>query len=220
MDNYVHDNNFANVPRIGGASSAPVGTGISISGGRNDTIMHNRFVNNKAWAVIVIPYLDSGSPCTGGVKNVLGAGSCLFDNYGDAVIGNKFSHNGGFGHPTNGDIAWLNFLPGNPTSCFRGNKNAGGGAASTSPSGLQHTHPRCNGQNIPGNGNSTFLNELLCNTRVTLNPPHPPSCPSGPYPRPNARPVMHRLPKGLRTMFNPCAGVPRNPWCNRGGFTG
>jgi hypothetical protein len=42
----------------------------------------------------------------------------------------------------------------------------------------------------------------------------PPSCPSGPYPRPHGRPVMHRLPKHVRTMPNPCAGVPRNPWCS------
>jgi hypothetical protein len=25
--------------------------------------------------------------------------------------------------------------------------------------------------------------------------------------------VMHALPKHLRTMPNPCKGVPRNPWC-------
>ena len=36
------------------------GTGMSVSGGRNDTIMHNRFVNNNAWGVIFVAYPDSG----------------------------------------------------------------------------------------------------------------------------------------------------------------
>ena len=49
MDNYVHDNNNPNVPSAGSAAAGPVGTGMSISGGRNDTVMHNRFVHNKAW---------------------------------------------------------------------------------------------------------------------------------------------------------------------------
>jgi hypothetical protein len=224
MDNYVHDNNNPNVPRIGAAASGPVGTGMSISAGRNDTVMHNRFVNNHAWGVIVIPYLDSGPPCTGGMMNVFGKGSCLFDNWGNAVIDNKFSHNGGYGHPTNGDIAWLNFLRGNPTSCFRGNSKAGGDPATTSPVGVQHSHSHCDGSKIPANGNTTFLSELLCNTQVSLNPPAPPSCPSGPYPRPHGAPTMHRLPRHLRTMPDPCAGVPANPWCRarrgKGGFTG
>ena len=33
---------------------------MSVSGGRNDTIMDNRFVNNDAWGVILVPYPDSG----------------------------------------------------------------------------------------------------------------------------------------------------------------
>ncbi|HUJ33658.1 MAG TPA: hypothetical protein VLW51_00505 [Solirubrobacteraceae bacterium] len=32
------------------------------------------------------------------------------------------------------------------------------------------------------------------------------------YPR-RKKVVMHRLPKHLATMPNPCAGVPSNPWC-------
>jgi hypothetical protein len=213
MDNYVHDNNNPNVPRIGAASSGPVGTGMSVSGGRFDTVMDNRFANNKAWGLIAIPYLDSGPPCTGGTKNAFGPGSCLFDDWGDAVIGNTFSRNGGYGHPTNGDIAWLNFESGHATPCFRGNTEAGGGAATTSPSGIQTTYPLCNGSAIKNNGNSKFLGELLCDAQVSLNPPNPPTCPTGPYPRPHGNPVMHPLPKHLWSMPNPCSDVPRNPWC-------
>ncbi len=97
--NYVHDNNNPNVPYLGLAGSGPVGTGMSVSGGRNDTIIGNRF----AW--------------------------------GDALIGNTFTHNGFYGHPSNGDIAELNFQGGHPTDCYRGNRDGAGGPTS-SPSDL------------------------------------------------------------------------------------
>ena len=80
--NYVHDNNNPNVPYKGTAGAGPVGTGISLSGARNDTIMNNRFVRNDAWGVIVVPYTDSGKPCYGGTLNSPFAG-CLFDDWGD-----------------------------------------------------------------------------------------------------------------------------------------
>ena len=104
MNNYVHDNNNPNVPKVGAAGTGPVGTGMTVTGGRNDTVMNNRFVNNNAWGIAVIPYPDSGPPCTGGTLNspILGQGSCLYDEWGDALIGNKFSNNGGYGNPTNG----------------------------------------------------------------------------------------------------------------------
>ena len=56
MNNFVHDNNNPNVPAAGSAAAGPVGTGMSISGGRNDTVMNNRFVNNDAWGVILVPF--------------------------------------------------------------------------------------------------------------------------------------------------------------------
>ncbi len=59
IHNYVHDNNNPNVPAKGSAAAGPVGTGLSISGGRNDTVMDNRFENNGAWGVIFVPYPDS-----------------------------------------------------------------------------------------------------------------------------------------------------------------
>jgi hypothetical protein len=215
MHNYVHNNNNPNVPSAGSAAAGPVGTGISLSGARDDTIMDNRFVDNNAWGVILVPYPDSGPPCTGGTPGELGAGSCLFDDWGDAVLDNSFSHDGGYGHPTNGDIAWLNFESGHPTPCFAGNTDQGG-ALTTSPSNLQQNYPRCDGSSAPANGNSTFLNEVLCDSQVSLGGA-PPSCPSGPYPR-RTRVILHRLPpaKQLSTMPNPCGGVPSNPWCRAG----
>jgi hypothetical protein len=214
MRNYVHDNNNPDVPQIGAAATAPLGTGMSISGGRDDTVMSNRFVNNGAWGVIMIPFPDSGPPCTGGTLGGLGPGSCLYDDWGNAVIGNTFARDGGLGHPSNGDIAWLNFESGHPTPCFSGNTTPGGALVTTSPANLQQSNPRCNGSGVAANGNGTFLGELLCDTQVSLGA-GPPACPSGPYPR-RVRVVMHPLPRGLATMPNPCAGVPANPWCPAG----
>ena len=211
-DNDVHDNNNPNVPSVGSAAAGPVGTGMSISGGRNDTVMHNRFVNNNAWGIILVPHLDSGQPCTGGTLNALGAGSCLYDEFGDAVLDNTFSNNGSYGHPTNGDIAQLNFEAGHPTNCARGNTQAGGGPATTSPSDFQTTHPTCNGSPAPANQNTPFLDEVLCDSQVSLVPGQPPACPTGSYPR-RTKVVMHPLPTGLATMKDPCNGVPFNPWC-------
>jgi hypothetical protein len=214
IDNYVHDNNNPNVPAAGSAAAGPVGTGMSVSGGHNDTIMHNRFVHNGAWGMIALSYPDSGPPCTGGTLNfpILGQGSCLYDPSGNAVLNNTFSHNGFFGHPTNGDIATLNLQAGNPTNCFRGNTDESGAAATTSPINLEQAYPVCDGSAAPANVNAPFLSEVLCDSQVSLTSGQPPSCPTGQYPR-RTRIVMHPLPAGLKTMPDPCRGVPTNPWC-------
>ena len=65
--NTFADNNDPNVPSPGSAAAGPVGTGMSLSGGRNDTVIDNVFENNGAWGQITIPYLDSGKPCKGGI---------------------------------------------------------------------------------------------------------------------------------------------------------
>jgi hypothetical protein len=217
MHNYVHDNNNPNVPAAGSAAAGPVGTGMSISGGRDDTIMDNTFVNNDAWGVIFVPYLDSGPPCTGGTKNLLGAGTCLFDEWGDALIDNTFGANGAYGHPSNGDLGQVNFEPGHPTNCYSGNTATGGATLSADLVLLQTTHPSCNGMPVfSGSSNAAFLAEVLCDSQVELSPGVPAACPTGQYPR-RTHVIMHALPSHLATMPNPCAGVPANPWCSPGG---
>jgi hypothetical protein len=224
MHNYVHDNNNPNVPAAGSAAQGPVGTGMSISGGRNDTVMDNVFANNKAWGVIFVPYPDSGPPCTGGE---LTPAYCLYDEWGDALLNNTFRHNGGYGNPTNGDFAATNLAEG-PTSCFHGNKEAGGGHVTSSPAGAQQTYPKCNGKDVSPNPNTDFLIQVMCDSGASLGGA-PTTCPPGShYPR-LKKVVMHPLPGAvgrhghdalenpastrLHTMPNPCHGVPTNPWC-------
>jgi hypothetical protein len=214
IHNSVHDNNNPNVPSAGSAAAGPVGTGMSVSGGRNDTIMHNTFARNDAWGVIFVPYLDSGGPCTGGTPNGLGPGSCLFDDWGNALLDNTFSRNGSYGHPSNGDVGQINLEDGHPTNCYAGNREAGGGSLSPDLVALQAAHPSCDGTPVPhGSSNQQFLTEVLCDSQVEITPGQPAACPNGQYPR-RTRVIMHRLPK-LPTMPNPCAGVPNNPWCTK-----
>ena len=214
MHNYVHNNNNPNVPSAGAASAGPIGTGVSISGGRNDTIMKNRFVNNDAWGVVFIPYLNSGKPCTGGTYGgIFGPTSCLFDGWGNALLNNTFGNNGSYGHPSNGDFAHLSLEDGHPTDCFRGNKEQGGGSLTPDAAALQKAYPICNGAAVPASSsNPEFLSEVLCNTQLEIVSGQPEPCPTGQYPR-FTHVDMHPLPSGLKTMRDPCAGVPHNPWC-------
>ncbi|MFZ0039890.1 MAG: hypothetical protein WAK93_01165 [Solirubrobacteraceae bacterium] len=212
MHNYVHDNNNPNVPTAGSAAAGPVGTGVVVAGGRNDTVMDNRIVNNHAWGALIVNYPDSGPPCTGGTKNfpLLGNGSCLYDEWGNALIGNTFTHNGGYGNPTNGDFEQLNFET-HPSNCFSGNVDTSG-KLSPGAVKLEQMYPVCTTTPVPPNFNIPFLSEVLCDS--TINVP-PFGCqPGDRYPH-ATHIVMHPLPKHLQTMPHPCEGVPANPWCAR-----
>ena len=210
--NLLEDNNDPNVPEVGNSAAGPNGSGMSVAGARDDTIINNTFEGNGAWGIFVAPWPDSGPPCTGGIKDLLFNGSCIYDDWGDHVIDNQFAHNGGLGHPTNGDIAWLTLVRG-PNACFSGNTELGGGSVTTSPAKLQQTNPSCAGMSSGGNANNTFMGEVLCDIQIDLIPGTPPTCPTGHYPA-RKKVVMHPLPTSkLPTMPNPCTGVPANSWC-------
>ncbi len=217
MNNYVHDNNNPNVPSAGLAGGGPVGTGMSLSGARNDTVMNNRFVNNGAWGTIIVPFPDSGPPCTGGTSPPGGQPACIYDPSGDAILHNTYTNNGGFGNPTNGDFAMTNTEPG-PTNCVAGNSDTGRSFTST-PSNAEQIYPTCNGQNVPPSDSNPqslqFTGEVACDSTLYLPLAGKAPClPTDHYPR-QTQVVMHPLPRAgqLPSMPNPCAGVPHNPWC-------
>ena len=211
MHNDVHDNNNPEVPGRGAASQGPVGTGMSIAGGRFDTVMDNKFTHNGSWGILLVPYPDNETPppgqhCQGGNTTVfLSLGfDCTYDDWGNQIFNNKFSDNGFYGNPTNSDIGELTVLSGNPINCYKGNKTPDG----TSPPNVQTTNTAC-GQTGAANGNIQLLAEAACNSEVDTS-----FClPTDNYPR-GTKVVMHPLPtKKLPTMPNPCQSVPRNPWC-------
>ena len=206
--NYIHNNNNATAPAAGSAAAGPVGTGMTVSGGRFDTVMDNDVVNNGAWGVLFVPYAQEGTPslgqtCAGvGGNEVPGLG-CVMDPEGDALEHNVFHHNGYFGNPSNSDFGQITLFGHEPENCFAGNRAPDGSA----PANLEKIQPRCGGTTTAGNSGGALLEQVLCDTG--LGP-----CPSGAhYPKPGKKVVLKRLPKGLPTMPNPCAGVPANPWC-------
>jgi hypothetical protein len=218
--NYVHDNNNPNIPSAGLAAAGPVGTGMSVSGGRFDTVMHNTFARNKAWGTIFVPFPDSGPPCTGGypAANPPSGALCLYDEWGDALLDNTYYDNGGYGNPTNGDFGLTNVLPNKPTDCFAGNRDTKGPLTSA-PSNAEQMYPTCTGNMlVPSDANpqsAEFTAEVACDSTLPIGGAAKGSCPPGSnYPR-RTHVVMHRLPKHLRTMPHPCRGVPSNPWCPR-----
>jgi hypothetical protein len=210
--NTFDHNNNPNVPKSGSAAQGPVGTGVTISGGRNDTVMDNTFTDNGAWGTLFLPYPDSGPPCTGGTKNnpLLGQGSCLYDEYGDQLLHNTYKGNGFFGNPTNGDFDQLNLQDNETTDCYRGNTDASGKLSPDSKK-LQADYP-CTGKKVPANFSFGLLDEVQCDTQVSLGGGSIPCSPTDKYPR-QTHVVMHPLPTNLATMPNPCQGVPANPWC-------
>jgi hypothetical protein len=224
-NSFIHDNNNANVPGSGTAELGPPGTGVVIAGGRRDIVTNNVFTNNGSWAVLVVPFIDTGTPppvahCDGGIDNWLGTGFCYYADWGNEILGNAFAGNGGFGNPTNGDLGDISdpqpTLPGN---CWNGNVDPGG--VSAWPTDLQTANATCGKVNQGGEAVSlanvgdpnTLTGQVVCATEL-LGPCAPDF---GMYPRST---TVSLLPTPVEpTMPDPCAGVPTNPWCPPGAPT-
>jgi len=210
IHNNVHDNNNPDVPRAGNAAAGPTGTGMTLSGGRNDTVMDNRFYNNGAWGILFVPYPDSNPPSlnqtcggTGGVEDP-GLG-CVYDPEDDALLHNTFSHDGYFGNQGNADFGQITITGHQPQNCFVGNSDPDGSA----PTDLERVQPTCGVLTSAPDTGGALLGQVLCDTGFG-------GCPPGAhYPQPVSV-VMHNLPTDLPSMPNPCKGVPANFWCPGG----
>jgi hypothetical protein len=206
-NNKVHDNNNADVPAAGSAAQGPVGTGMTISGGRWDTVQNNTFSNNGAWGVLFVPYPDSGTPYAGkscadygGVESSLFG--CVLDPEADALIGNTFVNNGYFGNETNGDYGELTLNKGEPQNCFANNTAPDG----SYPANLETSQKTC-GPMTTAAQEGALLAQVACDTGTL-------PCGTGMnYPKITTNVVMRPLPSNLPSMPDPCNGVPSNPWC-------
>jgi hypothetical protein len=220
QNNYVHDNNNPSTPAFGLTAGSPVGTGIDLSGGRNNTVRGNLVENNGAWGILINDYPDPQLPavptwCTGGdqffsppppfdqlLAPVI---PCYFHAFGNHVEGNAMRGNGFFGNPTNGDIGVAQ-LPYPSNNCF--NHNVGqGGPASSWPAGLPGT---CGQAWSPDLGDmEAIFAQALC----AAFGPSSGACNGASYPLPGKiklLPIPHE-----RGMPDPCEGVPDNdPWCD------
>jgi hypothetical protein len=213
--NSVHDNNNPNVPTTGSAAAGPVGSGVVIAGGRNDTVSGNKIYNNGAWGVLLVPYPDTEEPppvanCKGGVGTTFeGKAACYFDDWGSEVANNTLMNNGFFGNASNVDLAEISNLE-NPGNCWHGNVNTSG-TVTSEPKAIQSPpHSECG---IPDAGEpltSSLGAQVSCDSGFFAE------CPSSVvanYPK-KTRVVLQPLPS-QKTMPDPCLDVPRNAWCPR-----
>jgi hypothetical protein len=214
MHNNVHDNNNPDVPQAGNAAAGPIGTGMTLSGGSNDTVMDNTFANNGAWGTLFVPYPDSGTPSLhqkcgdyGGFQ-ISGLG-CVFEAQNDKLAGNTYVNDGFFGNPTNADFGQLVLHSGLASNCYVDNAAPNGAV----PTGLELTQPTCGEKTTSTSLDGALVTQVECDAGLA-------PCPVGAkYP---AQTGVHleRLPRGLPTMADPCAGVPSNAWCAAGSSMG
>ncbi len=215
--NYVHDNNNPDVPGHGTAELGWPGGGLIIAGGRNDTVIDNRFENNDSWAVALVPFPDTSTPpavahCVGGDTNgvpTLGLKGCYYADWGNEVARNTFANNGTFANPTNGDLADLSDSH-DPGNCWHDNTDPA--AVNSTPANLQQTNGTCGVAGAGAPVTSTLAVQMICASEL-LAP-----CPAKPgmsYPRLTALVLPALTPQP--TMPDPCAGVPANPWCTTRG---
>jgi len=222
MNNYVHDNNNANVPGNGSglAGGAPVGTGMILAGSTYVTLSGNTVTDHGAWGELIADLPDQETPpahvpnpCQGGIyAPVPGGETCDYPAYGNVSENNRFSRNGFYGNPSNGDIG-LTTMYHSPGNCFSNDRVPDG----TDPSGIETTalYQPSGGMCASANAGdeSVLTAEALCNTQLVFPCP---GAPKATYPRPAAQFSLPPLPSGLTTMPDPCAGVPANPWCAGG----
>lgn len=217
--NTIVNNNNPDVPGNGTGLSGegPVGTGMILAGSRYVTLAENDVEGNKAWGELIADLPDQEAApapytqCQGGTVYEPNTQTCYYQAYGNVSENNTFKNNGGYGNPSNGDVA-LATLPNNPGNCFSGDSVPDG----TDPPGIESNplYAPTNGMCTTPNGGDdpALLAEALCATQLTGQP-----CPVTPltnYGRPDPSfQLFMPPPSETPTMPNPCAGVPSNPWC-------
>jgi hypothetical protein len=210
IHNYVHDNNNPDPPAAGSAAAGPIGTGMTVSGGRNDTVMDNTFSDNGAWGALFVPYPDMGTPskgvsCAGSGGHPDGPLGCVYDPEGDALLHNTFIHDGYFGNQSNSDFGQITLFSGEPQNCFAGNRAPAG----SDPADLARVQATCGPLTKAYNTGGPLLDQVECDAGFL-------TCSSTEvYPK-RTTTVVAKVPGHLPTMPDPCDGVPANPWCAPG----
>jgi parallel beta-helix repeat protein len=208
------------------AATAAVGSGIDLSGGRNNTVQYNLVTNNSSWGILLNDYADYSTPasstyCQGGELNFTPVTPydllyapllpipCYFPSFGNRVIGNVFAGNGFFGNETNGDLA-NGALPYTSNNCFHDNIDVAGKVTS-SPSNLPAV---CGKPWKPDTAKEVSLTEELGCASLGLCTGLPfPLNPTPSYPAPTRvrlMPMPHEA-----GMADPCDVVSANSWCGK-----
>jgi hypothetical protein len=204
-----------------------VGSGIDLTGGRNNTVRNNRVIHNGSWGILLNDYPDvspviASTYCAGGIlgynppppfDQLYGlVVPCFFHSFGNHVVGNWFEHNGFFGSDTKGDLA--NAALGYRTNnCFRRNVDLGTKKPTSSPRNLQDPNAAgtCGKPWKPDtNQEFSLIDQLRC---ASLGPQSG-ACPGLPPPLYPLQKQVQLLPIPREPgMDDPCEGVPENSWC-------
>ena len=202
-NNLIGNNNNANVPTSG--LTPAVGAGVETSGGAFDTVRNNVIVG-RAWGVVTHDYPD---PETRRLA-LPGRRAAHQDTVPipcprQPRDRNHFLRNGGFGNPTNGDLATVGLLFNlrDAAELFYGNI-AVSGKLTSEPKNIES--PRVDGPpcSKPGTSiDSAMVTELICATGDTALGPCPPQY----HYRQQTKITLAPLPP-LPTMPDPCPGVP------------
>ena len=184
--NYIHDNNAHDIPGTGITGIAPVGVGIGIAGGWDNIVRNNRIENQKH-AGILMQWLFTPT-------------------MNNQLVYNQFRNVAYSKAPGDADIS-IDGL--GLQNCI--DHNTDGRATATvdppNPIGLSD----CGGSNPLRSGVGRGLyspGDPLVDVMSALNAAGitEPKDYKGPGPHPDAQ----------KTMANPCAGAPDNPWCTNG----
>jgi hypothetical protein len=190
VGNYIHDNNDHDVPGTGITAIAPVGMGIDIAGGWDNVIRAN-LIKNQLHSGVLMHWLFTPP-------------------VGNQVVYNTFVNTASSGGVGDADVS----IDGTGLmNCVEGNVHRTG--TTSGPATVDPPNPV--GLTDCGAGNPGRANlgrglyspgDPLVSVMTALNAAGitEPKDYKGPGPRPDAQ----------RTMANPCAGVPTNPWCRDG----
>ena len=210
--NLISQNNNADAPVYG--TAPPVGVGIDLDGSQFDTVTGNLLSENGSWGIIANDSVDTlgnleYARCQGGYPNVPTKGLCTIPARGNLVYSNTFRDDGTFGNIADADVAATALTAGSaaPRNCFYGNHNVSGQFTSVPP-GIQRDSVDGAPCNRPGTGgDGAVVRQLTCATLTDaclINGVR--------YPR---RVTIARVPiPVLRSMPEPCLGVPANAFCS------
>jgi hypothetical protein len=181
---------------------------------------------NKGWGIVAHDYPDTEQPpsvssCQGGYPPNQSQPFCFFPALGNQILNNTLYDNGGYGNPSNGDLANESAVS-NPRNCFYGNTDPKGPLTSD-PAAIETVDGLpCN---QPGVGDSGVLAaELVCASGLFGQCPDSSSVPGAPpvdnYPQPTSPDLApFSNAESQPAMPNPCTGVPDNAWCSGGNPT-
>jgi hypothetical protein len=192
VKNLITENDNMNVPGVGSAAGAPFGAGVELPGDYADAVEENTITKNGSDGVLAFEYPNPFPP----VPKV----TIFFQNSGNRVANNTFSHNGTLGHSPKfeGGVAFEGGLFGSEKSlnnCISGNTFNGGDT--TFPEEIETTWG-CQNKNTPNpGGGSEFIEYLLYLQGVSEA----------------KTPEAQEAPPAQPTMANPCREVPKNPVC-------